>query len=75
MSNKKQNLTKIAIAVLVVLLAASAYVSAHPTETRRWDETGRMHERITGEDWEEHYKEVHGEEYDEDDHPCHGTPN
>ncbi len=75
MKDQKQNLKKIAIVVLVVLLTVSAYVAAHPTETQDfWEEMGERHERIHGEDWEEHYREIHQEDWEDGYGPCHGPP-
>ncbi len=75
MNDKKQNLKKLAIVVLVVLLATSAYAAAHPTETEDvWDEMEKIHEKIHGEDWEEHHRGIHGENWEDAPGFCHGTP-
>jgi len=85
MKDKKQNIKKLVLVVFVVLLATAAYAAAHPTETEeRWDsEMGKIHEKMRGdnheehhgqmhgEDFEEHHEEMHGEEYAES---CHKTP-
>ncbi len=74
MNDKKQNLKKLAIVALVVLLAVSTYVAAHPERTEDfWDDMDSIHERIHGEDWEEHHRGIHGENWEDAPGFCHGT--
>ncbi|MEE8358699.1 MAG: hypothetical protein V3R82_04740 [Candidatus Hydrothermarchaeales archaeon] len=68
MNDKKGNLKKLAVVVLVLLLAVSAYVAAHPEETKdSWDEMEKMH----GDNYEEHHREIHGEDWKEHVESCH----
>lgn len=73
MKDKKGNLKKLAVVVLVVLLAISAYVAAHPEETEElWDnEMEKIHERVHGDNYEEHHREIHGEDWEEHVESCH----
>ncbi len=73
MNGKKGNLKKLAVVVLVLLLAVSAYVAAHPEETEElWDkEMEKIHEKIHGDNYEEHHRQIHGEDWKEHVESCH----
>ncbi len=73
MNDKKGKLKKLAITVLVLLLVVSAYVAAHPEETKdTWGEMKEIREKMHGDNFEEHHREIHGENWEDTVARCHG---